>query len=68
MVPIAIDYPIFTKGWKFEPCGKERAQDKAIEGLPLKLGRYGEQEDTAPRKGVLTIDWKEMSHLSGIKT
>jgi predicted Mrr-cat superfamily restriction endonuclease len=34
----------------------------------IRAGRYGEQEDTALRKGVVTIDWKEMPNLSGIKT
>ena len=33
-----------------------------------RAGRYGELEDTALRKGVVTIGWKEMPNLSGIKT
>jgi predicted Mrr-cat superfamily restriction endonuclease len=34
----------------------------------VRAGRYGEQGDTALRKGVVTIGWKEMPNLSGIKT
>ncbi len=33
----------------------------------VRAGRHGEQEDTALREGVVTIGWKEMPSLSGIK-
>jgi len=34
----------------------------------VRAGRYGEPDDTALRKGVVTIAWKEMRNLSGINT
>ena len=34
----------------------------------VRAGRYGELEDTALRKGVVTIGWKEMPNLSEITT
>jgi restriction system protein len=34
----------------------------------VRAGKHGEQEDIALREGVVTVGWKDMPNLSGIKT
>jgi len=34
----------------------------------VRAGRHGEQEDAALREGMVTIGWKDIPNLSGIKT
>ena len=34
----------------------------------VRAGKYGEQEETALKEGVVTIGWNYLPDLSGVKT